>query len=97
VGHLELERLGSEVEPLRRDCFVSGVEVCYLILEGIERITAWFDGDVVKTDRLRTITLNVDPEVREVPDLVGTDNFCWVAVESDAVAGLKTVTHKSLK
>jgi hypothetical protein len=74
---------------------VSGVEVCYLVLEGIECITAWFDGDMVETDRLRTITLNVDPEVREVSDLVRTDDLRWITVESNAISGVEFDTHRN--
>ena len=72
---------------------MSGVELCYLVFERSECITAWFDGDVVETDRLGTIPFDVDPEVWEVPDLVGTDDFCGVTIQSDSVSGFEFPIH----
>jgi len=50
---------------------------------------------MVETDRLRTITLNVDPEVREVSDLVRTDDLRWITVESNAISGVEFDTHRN--
>ena len=96
MGDLKLERLRTEVEPLRGDGVVAGMEVGRgRRVERVELAPFPLDAHVVDTDGLDADVLDVGPKVLEVADGVRLDDLRRGVVEADSVSGCEVV-HRSL-
>jgi len=82
VGELEFRRLRVEVEPLCRHSFVIWMKIINsLVGQLLDLGSMRLNLDIVETDRLGTLAVDVGSEVLDLADPLGFDDFSRRSVE----------------